>query len=175
MKKSIPILLAAIALMSLTGMTGYAQVAKNNAQAGSTNEDGIFLKTTNGTSGVVNEKAERNFKKDYRNADAVEWFNLKDNSLMCRFIMNGILHRAFYSAHGQWIATVSSYGAGKLDKGLYDKIKSLYYNSSIVFVNQIDKLGGKTIYVVDIQDEKYIRKLRVDDDEIEIVQEFEKQ
>ena len=89
--------------------------------------------------------------------------------------MNGILHRAFYSAHGQWIATVSSYDAGKLDKGLYDKIKSLYYNSSIVFVNQIDKLGGKTIYVVDIQDEKYIRKLRLDDDEIEIVQEFEKQ
>ena len=82
MKKSITILLAAIALMSLTGMTSYAQVAKNNAQAGSTNEDGIFLKTTNGTSGVVNEKAQRNFKRDYRNADAVEWFTLKDNSLM---------------------------------------------------------------------------------------------
>ena len=120
MKKSIKILFAAIALVSLTGLSGYAQVAKKNALAGSTNEDGIFLKTTTGITGVVNEKAVRNFKKDYRNADAAEWFTLKDNSLMCRFTMNGILHRAFYSAHGQWIATVSSYDAGKLDKGLYD-------------------------------------------------------
>ena len=72
MKKSIKILLAAFALMAVTGVPGYAQVAKNNAQAGSTNEDGLFLKTTNGITGVVNEKAVRNFKKDYRNADAAE-------------------------------------------------------------------------------------------------------
>ena len=175
MKKSIKILFAAIALASFTGISVYAQIVKTNTQAGSTNEDGLFLKTTHGISGVVNKKAERNFKKDYRNADAVEWFTLKDNSLMSRFMVNGILHRAFYSSHGQWIATVSSYEANKLDKGLYDKIKSIYYNSSIAYVNQIDQLSGKTIYIVNIQDEKYIRKLRLDGDEIEIVEEFEKQ
>jgi hypothetical protein len=175
MKKSIKILFAAIALISLTGISGYAQVAKNNAQTGSTNEDGIFIKTTSGISGAVNGKAERNFKKDYRNAVAAEWFTLKDNSLLCRFTIDGIPHRAFYSVHGQWLGTVSSYEAGKLDRELYDKIKSVYYNSNIVFVNQVDKPVGKTIYVVDVQDEKYIRKLRLDGDEIEIVQEFEKQ
>ena len=175
MKKSIKILFAAIALVSLTVISGYAQAATKNALVGSTNEDGLFLKTRNGITGVVNGKAERNFKKDYRNADAVEWFTLKDNSLMSRFMMNGILHRAFYTAHGQWIATVSSYDGSKLDKGLYDKIKSVYYYSAITYVNQIDKPGDKKIYVVDIQDEKYIRKLRLENDEIEIVQEFEKQ
>jgi len=174
MKKSIPILLAAIALMSITWGTSYAQAAMNSAQAGSTNEDGLFLKSKSGISGVVNRKAERNFKKDYQNANAVEWSTLQDNSLLCRFIMNNIRYRAFYSARGQWIATVSSYDASKLDKGVYDKIKSVYYNSGIVYVNQIDKVNGKTIYVVVIQDEKSIKKLRVDNDEIEIVQEFEK-
>ena len=93
---------------------------------------------------------------------------------MCRFIMNNIRYRAFYSSHGQWLATVSGYDASKLDKGVYDNIKTAYYNSSIVFVNQIDKVGGGTIYVVEIQDEKYIKKLRVDDEEIEIVEELVK-
>lgn len=175
MKKSIPILLTAIVLMVITGETSLAQVAMNSPKSGSTNEDGIFLKSGNGISGVVNGKAERNFRKDYPKTTAVEWSTLPDNSLMCRFIMNGIPHRAFYSAHGQWIATVSNYDANKLDKGVYDKIKSIYYNSSIVFVNQIDKVNGKTIYVVEIRDEKSTKKLRVDNDEIEIVGEFEKQ
>ncbi len=94
---------------------------------------------------------------------------------MCRFFMNNILYRAFYTAHGQWIYTTSGYNASKLDKGLWDRIKSVYYNSSIVFVNQIDIVNGKTIYIVEIQDDKSIRKLRVDDDDMEIVQEFEKQ
>jgi hypothetical protein len=175
MKKSSPILLAAISLMSLTGMTSYAQVAKNNAQAGSTNEDGLFLKTTNGISGVVNEKAERNFKKDYRNADAVEWSTLQDNSLMCRFSMNNIPYRAFYTSHGQWKYTVSSYDAARLNKGVYDNIKTVYYNSSIVFVNQIDRVNGGTVYIVEIHDEKSIKKLLVDNEGMEIIEYLVKQ
>jgi hypothetical protein len=175
MKKSIQILLAVIAMTFLTWGTSHAQAAMNNPQAGSTNEDGIFLKSGNEISGVVNGKAERNFKKDYYKASGVEWSTLLDNSLMCRFFMNGILHRAFYSAHGQWIATVSSYNASKLDKGVYDKIKSVYYNSMIVYVNQVDRVNGKTSYVVEIHDEKSIKKLRVDDEGMEIVEELVKQ
>jgi hypothetical protein len=175
MKKSIQILLAAITLASVTWGTSYAQGAMNNPQAGSTNEDGIFLKSGNGISGVVNGKAERNFKKNYYKANGVEWSTLQDNSLMCRFSMNNIPYRAFYTTHGQWRYTVSSYDASRLDKGIYDNIKSAYYNSSIVFVNQIDRVNGTPVYIVEIQDEKSIKKLRVDNEGMEIVEESVKQ
>ncbi len=66
------------------------------------------------------------------------------------------------------------YDASKLDKVIYDKVKSVYYKSSIVYVNQIDKVSGNSIYLVNIQDEKSVKKIRVDDNEIEVVQEFEK-
>jgi hypothetical protein len=85
------------------------------------------------------------------------------------------LYRAFYTPHGNWMYTISGYDGSKLDSGVADKIKSVYYNSRIVYVNQIDKVNGKTVYVFEIQDGKSIKKLRVDDDEIEIVQELEKQ
>jgi hypothetical protein len=122
----------------------------------------------------VNLKAERNFEKDYQRTREAEWSTLNDKSLMCRFFMNDILYRAFYTAHGQWMYTISGYDASKLNEAVRDRIKSVYYNSGIVFVNQIDIVGGKTIYIVEIHDEKSIRKLRVDGEEMEIVQEFEK-
>jgi hypothetical protein len=175
MKKSNLILLTAIIFMSITSATSHAQVAVNSSLAASADEDGLLLKPKSVISATVNLKAEENFKKDYHQTSEVKWSVLDDHSLMCRFFMNNILHRAFYTTHGQWIATISCYDAGKLDKGVYDKIKSVYYNSRIVFVNQIDGVKGQTIYVVEIQDEKSIKKIRVDNDEMEIVQEFEKQ
>ncbi len=174
MKKSNLILFSGITLMSMAFVTSHAQVALNGQRASSTADYGILSKSKSRTSGSVNLKAEKNFKKDYQQANEAEWSTLSDHSLMCRFFMNDILYRAFYTAHGQWMYTASGYDANKLDKAVSNKIRSVYYNSSIVFVNQIDIVGGKTIYIVEIQDEKSIRKLRVDEDEMEIVQEFEK-
>lgn len=93
---------------------------------------------------------------------------------MCRFYVHNNLHRAFYTQNGQWVSTVSSYTGNKLDKKISDNVKSVYYNYDIVFVDQIDMTGNKTIYVVEIQNEKLIRKVRVENDEMEILQEFEK-
>jgi hypothetical protein len=175
MKKSNLILLTAIILMSITLVTSHAQVAMNSSRAAFAGEDGIYSNPRSVTTETVNGKAKKNFKKDYREAIASEWSALDDHSLMCRFSMNNIPYRAFYTANGQWLSTTSSYDASKLDKTVYDKIKSVYYNSVIVFVNQIDLAKGRTIYIVEIQDEKQIRKLRVEDDEIEVIQELDKQ
>ena len=174
MKKSNLILFNAIILMSVTLGTSHAQSATNSSKTSFAYDASLFSKPKSSTSAAVNLKAERNFKKDYQQASGAEWSTLDDHSLMCRFSMNNIRYRAFYTAHGQWISTVSSYDASKLNKGVYDKIKSVYYNSRIVFANQIDVVNGNTIYVVEIQDENSIKKLRVDGDEMEIVQEFDK-
>jgi hypothetical protein len=174
MKKSNLILVAASILMSMVSVASRAQTAMNGSKASFAYEAGLFSKPKTATSAAVNLKAERNFKKDYQQASGAEWSILGDHSLMCRFSMSNNRYRAFYTAHGQWISTVSSYDASKLNKGVYDKIKSVYYNSRIVFADQIDRVNGNTIYVVEIQDENSIKKLRVDGDEMEIVQEFDK-
>lgn len=152
----------------------HAQVALNGSQTASANKIGTFSKTRIGTAVAVNLKTERDFKKNYPRTSEAEWSVLSDKSLMCRFFMNNILYRAYYTAHGRWLYTFFSYDASKLKKEVYDKIKSVYYNFNIVFVNQIDLINGKTTYIVEIQDEKSIKKLRVDDDEMEIVQELER-
>ncbi len=175
MKKLNLILPVVIAFMTLTFAKSYAQIVMNSPLTSSPGEEDKFSKSIGKSSTVVNLKAEKEFKKVYPQTRDAEWFALNDNSLVCRFKMNDITHRAIYTAQGQWKYTTSSYDAGKLNKVIYDKVKSVYYNSNIVFVNQIDLVDGGIIYIVELQDEKSIRKVRVEGDEMEVVQEFIKQ
>lgn len=174
MKKSNITLVVTAILLSFTFLGGRAQLAINSPLGSSNGKTFLPAKLYDGTMKNTNAKAMKNFKRDYREAVGAEWSVLHDQSLVCRFFMNNILYRAFYSPHGQWIASVSGYDAGKLDKGVYDKIKRVYYNSSIGFVNQVDMANGRTVYIVEIQDEKSFKKIRVDGDEMDVWLEFEK-
>lgn len=172
MKKVNLILPAVIAFMTLTFAESHAQIVMNSPLASSSNEEGRYSKSATNTSAVVNLKAEKQFKKEYPQSREAEWSALSDHSLVCRFSMNNIIHRAIYTPQGQWKYTTSGYTAGKLNKAVYDKVKTVYYNSNIVFVNQIDLADGGIIYIVELQDDKSIKKVRVEGDEMEVVQEF---
>jgi hypothetical protein len=175
MKKSNLLPLVATILFSLFFVSSFAQISPKDSRMSA--EDGAFLFSGPKSQPLktVNAKAEKNFQTSYRHTSAAEWASLNDKSLMCRFYRDNILHRAFYTPSGNWKYTVSGYEGGRLNKEVSSEIKSVYYDSRIVFVNQIDMVDGKIIYIVEIQDEKSIRKIRVDGDEMEVVQEFEKQ
>jgi hypothetical protein len=94
---------------------------------------------------TANLKAETNFKKDYMLAKEAQWSVFADKSLMCRFYLNNnILHRAFYTPHGNWTYTMSGYDGSKLNKATADRIKSVYYNFRIVYVDQVDLVSDRT-------------------------------
>jgi hypothetical protein len=122
----------------------------------------------------TNLKAVKNFQKAYGQAANPEWSLLDDKSLLCLFSIADVPFRAFYNPNGSWSYTVSSYDAKKLDKAIHDKVQSVYFDYRIVYVNQIDLASHKTIYLVEIQDEKSIKKLRVTDDEMDVIQDFQK-
>jgi hypothetical protein len=174
MKKLNFILLMVIFLLTVPFIESHAQFVLNNAHA-FTDDGAITLsKIPAGSSATVNQKAEKNFKKDYQLASGTEWSVLSNKTLMARFYIDNTLYRAFYSPNGNWMYTISGYDGKKLDSGVADKIKSLYYNSSITYVNQIDLVNAKPFYIVEIQDSKSISKIRVNDDDIEVVEKYAK-
>jgi len=174
MKKLNLILLTSIILLTVPFLKGHAQMAINSIP-GSSDDGAVTLSEIPSSSSVaVNQKAEKNFRKDYKQATGAEWYVLSDKSLMCRFFIENILHRAFYTSHGNWQYTISGYDGSKLDNGVADKIKHVYCNSRIVYVDQFDLVDGKTFYIVEIHDAGSIKKVRVNEDEMEVVQEFVK-
>jgi len=174
MKKINLIRLTSIILLTVSIFKGHAQMAINSISVSSNDEAMILYNSPAGNSAAMNQKAEKNFRKDYKQATGAEWYILSNKSLMCRFFLDSILHRAFYTSHGNWQYTISGYEGGKLDDDVADKIKHVYRNSRIVYVDQIDLVDGKTFYIVEIHDTNFIRKIRVNDDEMEVIQEFVK-
>jgi membrane-associated HD superfamily phosphohydrolase len=166
--------IATIILISLFSLNSHAQVAFNFSEIASADNLASASAHHSATTSSTNAKAEKNFTTNYQSASGTDWTTLADKSLFCRFYMNEIKYRAFYTPHGQWKYTISDYSGNSLDKNLSNQIKKAFYHSSIVFVNQVDMADGKTVYVVEIHDENSIKKLRVEGDEIEVVQEFKK-
>lgn len=123
---------------------------------------------------AVSSKIVWNFNRAYRNANGAEWMVLKDKNLVCRFYMNNILYRAFYGRNGAWLQTVSGYEADKLDGTVKEMVRSTYRDYDISYVNQIDLPANRIIYLVEVQDNKSIKKIRVADDEMDVVQDIEK-
>ena len=161
-------------LISIFSFDSHAQLAFNYSEIVSADNLANASAHHSTTTSSTNAKAEKNFTANYHSASGTDWTTLTDKSLVCRFFMNDIRYRAFYTPHGQWKYTISDYSGNSLDKNLSNQIKKAFYNSSIVFVNQVDMADGKTVYVVEIHDENSIKKLRVEGDEIEVVQEFKK-
>lgn len=172
MKKSNRILFIVIAFMAITAAS-YAQIAMNNYRRFVFGEGDRFLSgSVSGSSASVNKKAEMHFNKAYSKASGAEWSTLKDNTLLCRFSMHDILYRAFYTKNGKWLATVSGYDGAHLSREVYNQVKRIYYDARIVFVNQIDQLDSKPVYVIELRDEKSIKKVRVQGDDIDELSEF---
>ncbi len=174
MKNSKFILPLTLILISLTSLKSHAQVVTRDFRIPSENETVVFSGSESGTTTTANLKAETNFKKDYTFAREAQWSVFADKSLMCRFYLNNILHRAFYTPRGNWTYTISGYDGSKLNTATANRIKSVYYNFRIVYADQIDLVSDRTFYVVEIQDEKTIRKIRVNENDIEVLQEFPK-
>jgi hypothetical protein len=167
------ILPATLFVISLAATKSHAQVAMSDRVAIQGESSG-FVSSESISTASANLKAVTSFTKDYSLAKEVQWFDLSNKSLMCRFYLNNILHRAFYTSHGNWIYTTSGYDGSKLDKAVAERIKSVYFDYKIVYTDQIDLVNGKTFYIVELQNDRSIRKLRVNEDEMEVVTEFAK-
>ena len=119
-------------------------------------------------------RAIRNFNKIYKNGQDLEWSASKEGGFICRFTEDLITHRAFYDAKGYWICTITGFGGENLSHEIRNIVKSTYFNYGISYVNQIDLPVGKKVYLIQIEDEKNIKTVRVSDEEIKVVEEIEK-
>lgn len=123
---------------------------------------------------IVNTKAMRNFVKTYESAVDPEWVTLKEGGYLCRFVIDSVRCRAFYGEKGAWLLTLASYEEKKLPRDVRATIRSTYYDYKISYIDEISVPGRSKIYLVQIQDDKGIKVLRVSDGEMETMRELVK-
>ena len=174
MKKLQKIITISTALVLASILLSAQTVMNNPARIPKIPDDEILSARSETVARVPNAKTALAFVRDYGHPADVSWTELKNRVMLCRFTLNNSIHRAFYGIRGRLMFTEFGYPGKQLNRGIYDRVKSVYYNSAIVFVNEIDRPGEENIYVVELNDDQLIRKLRIEGDDMQIIRQFRK-
>ena len=117
-------------------------------------------------------KAEKDFLRSNKRAENVRWYD-GVKGFFVYYTKDGNKGRSFYNKKGNFIYNVLSYQEQFLPFKIKKWIKSVYYmDYKITHVNEI-RQDGKTIFLVQITDDKIWKKLRIIDEEMEVIKEYE--
>lgn len=117
---------------------------------------------------AVNIRAVRDFVNQFKQTDSVSWFKVRDGYIV-NFLYKGDLIRTGYDLNGNWLYDMVSYPEDKLPHDVWHLVKSIYYDFSITWVNEIKK-GYKKIYIVHLKNKYFFQNVRVCDGESEVIE-----
>jgi len=131
-----------------------------------------ILKNSPVGSAGINARAIKNFKKEFTTIDNAEWYEI-DKGFISKFEKNGIQYRAGYDKKGNCLNTMRTYDEKQLPEDIRKLVKSSYYDYSIKLVEEVTA-SGQTAFIIHIENSLRAKKIKVEDGETTILQEYEK-
>ena len=92
-----------------------------------------------------------------------------------RSVIDGRKAMSAYNKKGKWVYTIQQYSLDNLDKNIVDRVRSIYYDYGITSVQKVEQPGMDAVYVVHLENTKSIKLVRLTSEDIELVQDFNKQ
>jgi hypothetical protein len=120
----------------------------------------------------IDTRAVRSFVRTYWNVTDANWVTYPGGYVVY-FTNNGIVNRAYYTRSGELECSIRQYTEKEMPVDIRQIVKSAYYDYSIVIVHEVSR-GGKTSYVVKLEDKTSFKDIRIDDAGMEVVTEFMK-
>lgn len=121
----------------------------------------------------VNPVVVRNFIRAYKYVTGEKWFEVKDGYIVM-FHKDDYNYQVAYEKKGDWLYTILSYTENKLPKDIRHLIKSNYYDYDINLVQEIQRPKDPSIYIFQLIGKTELIKLRVCDNEMQLLQKFKK-
>ena len=121
----------------------------------------------------ISTKAVRSFIREYKNVTDAEWFRSPNESFVVYFTSDSIKSTIYYNKDGDFDLMIRYYNEDKLPRKVRHLVKSNYYDFSIYHVTEF-RYNGKTAYVAVIEDRTSWKKIKVVDDDMEVIGEFSK-
>jgi len=92
-----------------------------------------------------------------------------------RSVIDGRQAMSAYNKKGKWVYTIQQYSLDNLDKNIVDRVRSIYYDYGVTSVQKVEQPGMDAVYIVHLENTKSIKLVRLTNDDMEEVQEFNKQ
>lgn len=120
---------------------------------------------------TANEKAVKNFNKQFKNATDVNMYNA-GNGIIIRSEAGSNNVTAAYDKKGNWIYSIERYPSESLAKNILDIVKRSYDKYYVSGMDKIVQPGSGTTYIVYLENATSIKTLRITNNETELVQDF---
>lgn len=118
-------------------------------------------------------KAVRSFKTTWQNVDNESWYKVPDG-FRARFTRDSALFLVTYSKRGNWLSTMRQYDETLLDRDVRSEVKSIYYDYSIMLVEEIQLPMKPLTYVIHMENKKTFLNIRYCNRELEEITEINK-
>src|SRR5258706_12276366 len=120
-----------------------------------------------------NEKAIRDFHRQYKNAANETWYTTKDG-FKVEFITNDHHTTSVYSKRGHWLYSIEQYNTDNLTTDLINTVKTQYDQYYILSVKKIIVPATDPIYVVKLEGKDSYKTIKIDKNDIELLEDFKK-
>ena len=121
---------------------------------------------------AINIRAVRDFVKRHEDITNVKWYEM-DSEFLASFTKDSIKTHVFYTKKGDFLTTIKYYYENRLPGSVRHIIRSNYYDYSIFHITEVH-VNNQVAYVVKIQDDKYLKVIKVVNDEMEMIEIIEK-
>jgi len=118
----------------------------------------------------INSNVVRNFINTYGNATEPRWVEYSGGYVVY-FTSDSMQHRVYYTRTGERQCIIRQYSEKDLPREIRHQVKSGYYDYSIFLINDVT-VDGKTSYVIKIEDKTWIKEIKIENGEMEVVREF---
>ncbi len=165
----IPVLFAA----SIATASWSQDVVKNSTgqsqayYSSNVNDPGTPSATTD-----VNKKALKDFTRSYRNVENAKWYKTENGDVVS-FREKSVTTNIFYSRTGAVDCMIKYYFEDMLSPEISSLVRFNFCNYNISHVTEVHK-NGAVAYVVKIEDKSNIKSVRVQDGELEIIEDLVK-
>jgi len=134
--------------------------------------DNPFSANTAAPVPVVSEKALKSFSTSFKNPVGASWSQV-GKYFLAKFEADGKKQKALFNKNGAIIYTIS-YGVEKdLPSDLRKQVKANYYDYTISMAIEVNE-NNRTIWVVRMEDSATLITVRLENGEMEEVQNFKK-
>ena len=120
----------------------------------------------------INARAVKHFKKEYAGVTNATWYEIP-GGLISKFEKDGICYRLGFDKNGNQVNNMRTYHEAQLPAAIRQLVKSNYYDCSIELVEEVGA-AGQLAYIIHLEDSKTAKKIKIQNDEISIVEEYKK-
>ena len=144
-------------------------VAKLNVAPRTTNNESAMA--ANVLSSKAGSKAFKNFTKQFKNVPEADWFVTTDGGFVANYKAEAGPTRVYYNQFGRFEYSLTRYSAANVPTDIVNSVKNAFDGYRIICAEEV-YVGGQNIFLVHIQSFTSSKTVRIENDEMEIIEDL---